>query len=82
MRRHPIFLLPVPCADTPSRQRARRALDHAGDDDIARERRAAPRPTTPAPTTATSANSVMRKPLPTPQILPAWHGAGNNFGRV
>ena len=38
-------------------------LDHVGDDDIARERRATPRPTTPAPMTATSASSVMRKPV-------------------
>jgi len=38
-------------------------LDHAGDDDIARERRATPRPTTPAPMTATSASSVVRKPV-------------------
>jgi len=38
-------------------------LDHAGDDDIARERRATPRPTTPAPMTATSASSAIRKPV-------------------
>jgi hypothetical protein len=49
-------------------------LDHAGDDDIARERLPVDAPTGSVKTPR------FRHPRPTPQILPAW--GGNKFGRV